>query len=262
MNAKNPDMLNLSVIVIAGFEEHNIGPCLESVRNAAEIIVVCSEQQDDTMEIARRYTSHVMYHAFGGYAAQKQFALEQATQPWVLSLDADERVTPELREEISAVLDADGPADGYSMPRRNHFRKKWLRHGGWYPDRQMRLFRRSRAHLTDRLVHEGFEVEGNLGELHAPLLHYTLPHVRHMLMKNASYALFEAREKRDRRRVIAADFLLRPPLEFLKKYFLQRGFLDGWEGFIVAVIHASNKLHVQLHLWDMQRHGDAGEAKS
>ena len=259
MNAQHPDIPQLSVIVIAGFEEHNIGPCLDSVGWADEIIVVCSQQQDATMEIARRSTPHVIYHAFEGYAAQKRFALDQATSPWVLSLDADERVTAELRGEILAVLEADGPADGYSMPRRNHFRGKWLRHGGWYPDRQMRLFRRSRTYLTDRLVHEGFEVEGTRGALAAPLLHYTLPHVRHMLEKNVSYALFEAREKRNRRRVTMMDFLLRPPLEFLKKYLLQRGFLDGWEGFIVAVIHASNKLHVQLHLWDMQRHGETGE---
>ncbi len=262
MNAQNTDVADLSVIVIAGFEEHNIGACLDTVHWAKEIIVVCSQQQDETMTVARRYTPHVTYRTFDGYAAQKQFALEQASCPWVLSLDADERVTPELREEISAVLAADGPADGYSMPRRNHFRGKWLRHGGWYPDRQMRLFRRSRTRLTDRLVHEGFEVEGRRGEFEAALLHYTLPNVRHMLEKNVWYAQYEAQEKRHRRRVTVLDFLLRPPLEFLKKYLLQRGFLDGWEGFIVAVIHASNKLHVQLHLWDIQRHGEPGDTAS
>ncbi len=152
----------------------------------------------------------------------------------------------------------DGPQDGYTVPRKNHFREKWLRYGGWYPDRQLRLFRRASTRLTARLVHEGFEVRGSRGELHSPLLHFTLPHVRHMLQKNLSYSLYEAMEKRGRRRIGVLDFLLRPPLEFSKKYLLQRGFLDGWEGFVVAAIHAMNKMQVLLQLWEMQYRGEKG----
>ncbi|MCB2205950.1 glycosyltransferase family 2 protein [bacterium] len=252
MNASIETIAQLSVIVIAGREEDNIADCLASVRFADEIIVVCSSREDATMDIASRYTKHVHFRDFDGYATQKQFALDQATRDWVLSLDADERVTPELHREITAIVRNDGPMDGYTVPRKNHFRDKWLRHGGWYPDRQLRLFRRTHSRLTDRLVHEGFEVRGSRGELEGPLLHYTLPHVRHMLQKNLAYSLYEAREKRNRRRVGALDFLLRPPLEFAKKYILQRGFLDGWEGFVVAAIHAQNKMQVLLQLWEMQ----------
>jgi glycosyltransferase involved in cell wall biosynthesis len=255
MNAQPEPRRQLSVIIIAGREEKNIGPCLESVRWADEIVVVCSHTDDRTMDIARQYTALVQHRPFAGYASQKQFALDLATKDWVLSIDADERVTEELRREMEAVLTTDGPADGYSVPRKNHFREKWLRHGGWYPDRQLRLFRRAHTRLTDRLVHEGFNVRGTRGELTAPLLHYTLPHVRHMLQKNLSYSLYEAREKQSRRRIGAMDFIFRPPLEFGKKYLLQRGFLDGWEGFIVAAIHAMNKMQVLLQLWELQYRG-------
>lgn len=261
MNAPNEhNTAPLSVIVIAGREEHNIADCLASASFADEIIVVCSSREDDTMKIAAHYTPHVEFRAFDGYAAQKQYALDRATRDWVLSLDADERVTPELREEILAVIARPDAADGYTVPRKNHFRDRWLRHGGWYPDRQLRLFRREKTRLTDRLVHEGFEVRGSHGQLQGALLHYTLPHVRHMLRKNLAYSLYEAREKRGRRRVGAMDFLFRPPLEFGKKYLLQRGFLDGWEGFVVAAIHAMNKMQVLLQLWEMQHRGEEADS--
>ncbi len=251
----------LSVIIIAGAEEANIAACLESVSWADERIVVCSSRADRTEEIARTFATHVEFHEFSGYAAQKQFALDRASLPWVLSLDADERATPELREEILRVISSPEALDGYTIPRKNYFNDVWLRHGGWYPDRQLRLFRRDKTRVTDRLVHEGFEVEGSRGELTAPMLHFTLPRVRRLLRKNLDYSLFEAREKAARRRIGALDLLCRPPLEFLKKYVLQRGFLDGWEGLIVALIHATNKLNVFIYMWEMQRRGgDGGEA--
>ncbi len=260
MNAPKEHSASLSAIVIAGREEDNIADCLTSLSFADEIIVVCSSREDATMKIASHYTPHVEFRTFDGYAAQKQYALDRATKHWVLSLDADERVTPELREEIMAVRERSDAADGYTVPRKNHFRDKWLRHGGWYPDRQLRLFRREKTRLTDRLVHEGFEVRGSRGELQGALLHFTLPNVRHMLRKNLTYSLYEAREKRGRRRVGAMDFLFRPPLEFAKKYLLQRGFLDGWEGFVVAAIHALNKMQVLLQLWEMQHRGEEADS--
>ena len=260
MNVEVTESPDLSVIIIAGLEEHNIAACLESVSWAAERIVVCSTRADKTEEIASSLASRVVFREFTGYAAQKQFALDLASHAWVLSLDADERATPELQQEILTVLSGPRPADGYYIPRKNYFHGTWLQHGGWYPDRQLRLFRRTATRVTDRLVHEGFEVDGTRGELNAPLLHFTLPRVRHLLKKNLDYSLFEAREKASRRRIGPADFIFRPPLEFLKKYVFQRGFLDGWEGFIVALIHSSNKLSVLIYLWEMQyRNSDGGE---
>ncbi|MBE0643042.1 MAG: glycosyltransferase family 2 protein [Bacteroidetes bacterium] len=245
----------LSVSVIAGSEEHNIRDCLASAAFAGEIIVVCSQRDDATMVIAREFTDKVLFRPFDGFASQKAFALAQCTRDWVLSIDADERVSDELREDIRTVLLTSAAQDGYYIPRRNHFHGRWIRYGGWYPDLQLRLLRRERARVTTRLVHEGFEVNGSRGELRGHLLHYTLPRVRHMLKKNLDYALFEAREKRNRRRITVLDFLLRPPLEFLKKYLFQRAFLDGWEGFIISVIHAANKRQMLIYLWEMQYRG-------
>ena len=249
---------DLSVCIIAGHEAHNIRACLASASFAGEIVVVCSQQEDATMDIAREFTPHVSFRSFDGYATQKAHALSLCTRRWVLSLDADERVSDELREDIRRVLSSNDPSHGYTMPRRNHFHGRWIRHGGWYPDRQLRLFQRAHARVTERLVHEGFEVEGRRDEVDGHLMHYTLPRVRHMLRKNLDYALFEAREKAGRRRVGAVDFLLRPPLEFFKKYILQRAFLDGWEGFIIAVIHAANKRQMLVYLWEIQHRGTDG----
>jgi glycosyltransferase involved in cell wall biosynthesis len=227
---------------------------------ASEIVVVCSQKDDATMAIAMEFTEHVFYREFDGFAAQKRFALERCTRDWVLSIDADERVSDELRVEIAAILGTEKQEIGYYLPRRNHFHGRWIRYGGWYPDHQLRLFRRTRTVVTDRLVHEGFDVDGSRGYLKGHLLHYTLPRVRHMLKKNLDYALFEAREKKNRRRITVLDFLLRPPLEFIKKYVFQRGFLDGWEGFIISLIHAANKRQMLIYLWEMQyRDGDSGD---
>lgn len=248
----------LSVSIIAGREAHTIHACLASVAFAGEIVVLCSHRDDATMEVAREFTPHVHFRAFDGYATQKAHALALCTRPWVLSLDADERVSDTLREDIRRVLADPDALHGYFLPRRNHVHGRWIRYGGWYPDHQLRLFRRAHARVTDRLVHEGFEVDGKTGYLEGYLLHYTMPRIRHMLRKNLDYALFEAREKQHRRRVTAMDFLLRPPLEFFKKYILQRAFLDGWEGLIISIIHAANKQQMLLYLWEIQYRGTDG----
>ena len=254
MSDQHSAIPGLSVVIIAGLEEKNIRACLESVEWADEIVVVHSSHEDTTADIAAAFTGKVIFHPFEGYAAQKHFALHQATGEWVLSIDADERVTHELRDEIRNVLARQEPVDAFSVPRRNHFHGKWLKHGGWYPDRQTRLFRRNQAALSDRLVHERFLVDGTHGMLQSPLLHFTVPSVRHMLKKNLEYSRFEALEKHLRRRVGISDFLVRPPIEFLVKYVVRRGFMDGWEGFVVAVVHTLNKIQVLLQIWEMQRY--------
>ena len=254
----NTPFSRLSVSIIAGREEHTIRACLASVAFAGEIVVLCSHRDDATMDIAREFTPHVHFRPFDGYAAQKAHALALCSRPWVLSLDADERASEALREDIRRVIADPNALNGYALPRRNYVHGRWIRHGGWYPDHQLRLFQRTRVRLNDRLVHEKFEVEGKTGYLDGYLLHYTMPRIRHMLRKNLDYALFAAREKQHRRRVTVLDFLLRPPFEFLKKYLLQRAFLDGWEGLIISIIHAANKQQMLLYLWEIQYRGTDG----
>ncbi len=211
-----------------------------------------SSEEDKTAEIAGQFTDRVVYRPFDGYAAQKRYALSLATGDWVLSVDADERVTPELKDEILAAIESPDEYDGFSIPRKNFVRNQWIRHGGNYPDHQFRLFRRDGAGVTERLVHEGFTIPGKRGYLKQPLLHYTLPEIRHMLKKNVDYARYEALEKQHRRKSGALDFALRPPLAFFKKYILAGGFLDGWIGFIFSLIHAINKAQVEMYLWELQ----------
>jgi len=250
---KHHSLDDVSVILIAGAEEHNIRSCLETVAWAGEIIVVHSMLVDRTAEIAREFTPHVFYKPFEGYAKQKRAALERAGRDWVFSIDADERATPELQREIAEVLAGNPVADGFYVPRKSFFHGKWIRHMGWYPDYQLRLLRREKTTVTERLVHEGFVVNGERRHLASPLLHFTIPNVRHMLEKNLDYARLEAEEKMTRRNVGVLDVILRPPIAFIQKFVFQQGFRDGWEGLVLSSIHALNKLQVQLYMWEMQR---------
>ena len=160
-------MTQLSVTIIAWNEEERLRACLESVGWADEIVVVDAESTDKTVQVAREFTDKIWVRPWPGFAAQKNFALDQATGAWVLSLDADERVTPELRERIGRIVRAHGPADGYSIPRKNIFWGAWVRHGGLYPDYQLRLFRRAAGRFVDSAVHESVVVAGRVETLAA-----------------------------------------------------------------------------------------------
>ena len=243
----------ISAVIIAGEEEHNIADCLETLTWTDEIIVLCSSKSDRTMEIAGNYTPHVHFKEFAGYSEQRKAALSYATMPWVLSIDADERITPESKSEIQESVSAGGGYAGFRIPRKNFVHGQWLRFGKNYPDYQLRLFRREKARVSERLIHEGYIIEGEIGDLQHPMLHYTMPSVRHMLTKNLEYARLEAEEKRGRGTPSLLDFLMRPPLEFLKKYFILQGFRDGWFGLVFAVIHAIGKTQVLLYRWEMNR---------
>jgi glycosyltransferase involved in cell wall biosynthesis len=161
----------LSVVVVTRDEEERIRTCLESVAWADELIVIDAESQDKTAAIARELTDHVVVRPWPGYAAQKNYGLEMARGAWILSLDADETVSPALREEIQAIVERDGPRDGYEVPRRNIFWGRWVRHGGLYPDWQLRLFRRGRGRFGERAVHESARVDGAVGRLTGHLEH-------------------------------------------------------------------------------------------
>ena len=232
-------MVRLSVAIIALNEEERLRACLESVAWVDEIVVVDSGSGDKTMAIAREFTDRVLFHPWAGYGAQKNFAAEQCRGEWILSLDADERVPDELREEIAAILVADPPAAGFLVPRKNYFQARFIRHGGWYPDYQLRLFRRGRGRFAPVAVHESVRVDGPTARLRTPLVHESYRGVGDFVVRAQRYAELAARQlASEGRGGSAQDLLLRPLSRFLVMYVLRLGFLDGWRGFVLAVLYA------------------------
>ncbi len=232
-------MPRLSVIVIALNQEAHIAACLESAAFADEIVVVDSGSTDRTAELARGFTDQVFVTAWQGFGATKNFALDRATGDWVFSLDTDERVPPALREEILAVVAADGPCPGYRVPRKNYFGGRWVRFGGWYPDLTLRLFRRGAGRFVEREVHEEVRLSGPVGRLRTPLEHYTYDGVRDYVSRMDRYARLAAAEMaRQGRRPRPGETVWRPWGAFFKSYLLRLGLLEGGLGFTLARLAA------------------------
>lgn len=247
-------MAKLSVIIITKNESANIRACLETVAWADEIIVVDSDSTDGTLEIAREFTTQVHVHAdWPGFGAQKNRALGYATKDWVLSLDADERVTPELRGEIEAVMQT-GRADGYEIPRLSSFCGRFMRHSGWHPDYVLRLFRRASGRFSDALVHESVQIHGSSGRLRQPLLHYSYRDFEDVLSKLNSYssAASTMLQRRGKKGSLA-QAILHGWWAFIRTYLLRAGFLDGREGFMLAVMNAENSYYRYIKLWLKQK---------
>ena len=239
--------MRLSVTVIALNEEENIVGCLESVRFADEIIVVDSGSTDRTLELARDFTPRIFSTEWLGFAGTKNFALDQAAGSWVFSLDADERVSPALRQEILDIVNADGPLDGYRIPRKNYVGGRWIKHLGWHPDYTLRLFRRGRGRFKDREVHEEVEVSGPVGLLRAPLEHYSYRSLEEYAARQDRYARLAAREMRQAgRRPLPGELLWRPALTFLNLFFLKLGFLEGGLGLHLS-LQASRYNFLKYH---------------
>ena len=251
---------SLSVTIITLNEEANIRSCLESVKWADEIVVADSGSTDRTCQICGEYGCRVFNHEWEGYAGQKNFALGQATGDWILSLDADEEVTPDLAAEIRTAVEPD--ADAYFMPRSNQFLGKWMRHGGWYPDQQLRLFRRGSGEFKAVPLHEHIVLsEGALtGRLVNPLLHYTYPTVSDFIEKADRYTTIEAaaliKEGRAPKSLIFS-IVLAFPVKFAEVYFYKGGWLDGLHGFVAASLMSMRVLLRHLKIWRALR----GEAR-
>lgn len=238
MTAARDTAPRLSVVVITHDEEERLRRCLTSVVWADEIVVVDSGSEDKTLEIAREFTDHVVVREWEGFARQKNAAIERARGEWILSLDADEEVSPELAAEIRRVIAAPA-ADGFALPRRNIFWGRWVRHGLLYPDWQVRLFRRGRGRFVERSVHESVEIDGPVARLAAPLVHHSYRDVADFLTRTNRYTSLAADEwVRSGRPIRAVDLVLRPIGRFLSMYVVHAGFLDGWRGFLLAVLYA------------------------
>lgn len=248
-------MSRVTVITLTLNEAHNIGPCLESVRWADEILVIDSGSTDGTIALAREYTAHIHEITWRGYGAARNFALEKATGEWILWLDADERVTPELAGEIQAILQADPPGiDGYSIARRAYFLGRWIRHSGWYPGRVTRLFRRGKGTFSESRVHEQLRLEGTVVQTRHDLLHLTDPDLAHYMQKFNKYTTLAAQDMAaaGRKGGIAA-MTVRPAFQFFKMYVLRLGMLDGIEGFILAVLSSAYVFTKYAKLWERTR---------
>jgi glycosyltransferase involved in cell wall biosynthesis len=230
-------MVEISTVVITKNEERNLPRCLASVRSfSQEVVVVDSGSTDGTIEVATRAGARVIPQEWLGYGPQKQFALEQARSPWVLSIDADEEVSPELAAELGRL---DFSADGYFVARRVWYLGRWIRHGTWNPDWVLRLFRRDRARFTPERVHERVELTGRVARLRWPLYHYSYRDIAHHLAKINEMTSLSAAQMAERgRRAGAIKLVLSPGWEFFRCYVLRRGFLDGDAGLAVAKLHA------------------------
>lgn len=242
----------LSIIVITKNEESNIGDCLESVRWANEIIVVDSNSSDNTIGFAKKYTTKVFTKEWKGYSEAKNFAIERATNKWILSLDADERVTPELSEEINSILKNPGSKYiAYEVGRRAYFLGKWIRHCGWYPGYVVRLFIRQEGKYNESRVHEKLAVKGNIGRLKNDLIHLTDKNLNHYFSKYNNYTSLAAQDLfENNRKFRNTDIVLKPVFTFLKMYFIRLGFLDGIHGFVLCFLSASYVFTKYAKLWE------------
>jgi glycosyltransferase involved in cell wall biosynthesis len=241
----------LSVVVVTRNEEDRLRAALESVAWADEIVVVDAESDDKTVTIAREFTDQVIVRPWPGYAAQKNVAIDRATGDWILSLDADEIVSTELTAEIRRVLAGDGPADGYAVPRRNIFWGRWVRHGGLYPDWQLRLFRRGLGRFVARAVHESVRVDGHVERLAGHLEHRSYRDVGDLLARADRYAALAAADAVAQGRSSGVrDLVLRPLGRFVSMYVVRGGCLDGWRGFLLASLYAYYVLIRAVKIWE------------
>ena len=240
MKSNRPDHLKISACVTAGNEEDKIEACLKSLAWCDEVVVVDSYSQDKTFEISKKYADTVVQHPWEGYIAQKNYIRTLAKYPWILFVNADEVVSDGLREEIEAEFER-GPGDtaGYQFPRLVFYMNKWIRHGEWYPDMKLRLFRKDLGHSAGQEPHDRVVVNGPVKTLRNPLHHFTYDDMADHIRTLNRFSSISAQEKVAARHPFRwSDLLFRPGWRFFKAFFLKRGFLDGRQGFVIAVLSA------------------------
>ena len=246
-------VVDVSVVIITKNEANNIEGALESVRWVKDIVVVDSGSSDETIEIAKRYTDRVTTRTWEGYGAQKNYATGLAAHDWVLSLDADETVSPALAKEIQELMRSAPPMQGYRIPRTTHYLGRWIRSTDWYPDRPLRLYDRRVAKWNDRYVHESVRINGRVGVLRSELYHYSYRDVaEHLTRMNRYTTLSAAQMMSDGQRASWLDLLGHPPLVFLRNYVWRRGFRDGLPGLIVSLMNSYYVFSKYAKLWEQQ----------
>jgi len=255
--------MTISVAIAAMDEEANIGRTLASVRWADEIMLVDSGSRDRTCEIAREHGARVIVEPWRGYVAQKQYVIDLCTRDWVLLLDADEEVSPGLAEEIRAAIADPNAVSGYWLPRKNLFLGRWMRHGGFYPDPKLRLFRRGQGFVTGHDPHDRCELKPGLSQdvprstrqfKHA-LVHYTYPNLTLYIAHMNRYSSLGAQlaVSKGHTRFSFINIMLRPLATFIYNYFFRLGFLDGREGLLLHCYHAVYVSWKYAKAWERSR---------
>ena len=249
--------MKISATIITFNEESHIKAACESVAWADEVVVVDSNSTDQTRELAESCGARVIANAWPGFGAQKQFAVDQTQHEWIFSLDADERVSDELKNSIQSLRNEKELADGYQIARRTYYQQRWIRGGGWYPDRQLRLFRKSRGRWKQRHIHESVKMDSDarVERLKGDLLHYTSQDAaHHHRMIGERYAPLAALQMfEEGRRTSVLGVASAGPAAFIRSLILKGGFRDGLAGFTIASFAAHHAFLKHLMLWEKQR---------
>lgn len=248
--------MKISAVVICKNEEKHIEKALRSAAWADEVLVVDSGSTDATLEIAERLGARILTREWTGFAAQKQFAIDNAQNDWIFSLDSDEVISEELAREIETIRSAPSPADGYRIPRLSFYMGRPIRHSGWYPDRQLRFFDRRKGRWKQVIIHESVEMasETRVEDLKGDILHYSVENAaHHHRMIGERYAPLAAEQMYSRgRRTSAFKTKIAGPSAFLRSYILKAGFLDGFPGYCIAKFAAHHAFLKHLLLYEMQ----------
>lgn len=244
----------VSAVVITKNEEQNIDRCLSSLKFCDEIIVVDSMSTDSTIEIASKHTDKIFQQEWLGYAQQKNYAVNLSSNNWILSIDADEEVSPELKEEILDLLKTVPECSAYTIPRKTLHSGQWIKHGGWYPNRLIRLFDRSNGSWQGGDVHEYWNSNGLIGDLNKDLVHHSFENIFDQVERNNRYSTLGAVVlKNGKKKFSIMKLIGKPIFKFIETYFIKLGFLDGYLGFIISVSAGYSVFLKWAKLWELNK---------
>jgi glycosyltransferase involved in cell wall biosynthesis len=231
--------VDISAVIITYNEEKRLEPALKSLKGlVSEIVVVDSFSSDDTVKLAKKYGDKVFKRKWTDFADQKNYANSRTSFPWILSLDADERISPELREEILEFKSDEPDCSGFSMPRQVFYLGKWIRHSGWYPDRKIRLFQKDKARWEGKYIHESLVIEGKIQKLKGSIHHFTYRNISEHLDRINTFSDLGAQKLYAKgKKCRLYHLILLPFSRFMKSFFWRAGILDGFAGFVISLLH-------------------------
>ncbi len=248
-------MNHLSVVMIVLNEAQRIEPVLKSIEWADEIVVIDAFSTDATEKICLRYTDRIYKYPWEGYYKQRMRSIEHASYPWIFSIDADEIVSEELKNEILTIINDRNSKNGYFVPRKTRYSGRWIEHSGWYPDYQLRLFRAEDVFIEPRLVHEGFSVRGEIGYLKGVLYHHSIDTIKQHVEKINHYTSLDCPQKIQRlgnKQVRWYNLIFNPFFKFIRMYFSNKGYKDGFQGLILAILSAFSTQLLYIKVWEAQ----------